>query len=274
MTTTNRRLLKTSLLLFACFSVLAVMVVVSGMRAVREAHCDLQSLDRLAAIGIALEAYQEANGCYPPAYLVGKDGKPAHSWRVLLLPYLEYDDLYERYDFDEPWNGPHNRLLVNEIPLEYCSPLVTPEEYESPFEDSKSATTPYLAIVGPDTAWPGAAPLKPADIQHRPNTVIRLLEAANSNVNWMEPRDITYKQALAGITSGGKPRIKSYHAGHIPALLLSHEVVMLPINIPRDIFRAMLTVTGPDTLERPLDASGFDIRSLPTKSEREKKTGK
>ena len=194
-----------------------------------------------------------------------------------MLPYLEYDDLYERYDFDEPWNGPHNRLLANEIPLEYCSPLVTADEYDSPFDDSpQHAVTPYLAIVGPGTAWPGAKPLTTEDIQHAPNTVIQLIEAANSNVNWMEPRDITYNQAQAGLIGKvkGKARIQSYHEGHIPALLLSAEVIMLPLNISTDIFRAMLTVTGPNTLERPLDAAGFDIRRLPTKSEREKKKGK
>jgi hypothetical protein len=269
--TTNWRLVKTSLLLLACVGVLAGMVIMSNLRAVREAHFDLQSLDRLAAIGLALESYHQAQGAYPPAFVPGKDGKPAHSWRVLLLPYLEYDDLYERYDFDEPWNGPHNRLLANEIPLEYCSPLVTSDEYDSPFDENpQHAATPYLAVVGPETAWPGVKPLKTEDIQHRPNTVIQLIEAANSNVNWMEPRDITYKQAQAGITLKGKSRIKSYHAGHIPVLLLSAEVVMLPLDISPDIFRAMLTVTGPNTLERPLDASGFDIRSLPTKSEKKK----
>jgi hypothetical protein len=272
--TTNWRLLKTSLLLLACGGVLAVMIVVSHLRVVREANWDLESLKRLAAIGLALESYHQANDCYPPAYLLDKDGKPAHSWRVLLLPYLEYEDLYQRYDFEEPWNGPHNRLLASEIPLEYCSPLITPEEYDSPFEDTQNASTPYLAIVGPETAWPGAKPLKTEDIQHRGDTVIRLIEAANSNVNWMEPRDITYKQASAGITSGGKPRIKSYHAGHLPVLLLSSEVVMLPLNMSRDIFRAMLTVTGPDTLERPTDANGFEIRPLPKTPAKESKKGK
>jgi hypothetical protein len=273
--TTKWPLLKTSLLLLACAGVLAGMVVMSNMRSFREAHFDLQSLDRLDAIRVALESYHQANGCYPPAYVPGKDGKPAHSWRVLLLPYLEYDDLYERYDFDEPWNGPHNRLLANEIPLEYCAPQVTPDEYDSPFDDNpQHATTPYLAIVGPETAWPGAKPLKTEDIKHLPNTVIQLIEAANSNVNWMEPRDITYKQAQAGLTPKGKSRIKSFHAGHLPALLLSEEVVMLPLDISSDIFRAMLTVTGPNTLERPLDSRGFDIRKLPTKADREKKKAK
>jgi hypothetical protein len=273
--TTNWRVLRTSLLLLACVGVLAGMVIMSNLHTVRESHRDLQSLDRLAAIGLALQSYHQAQGAYPPAYLLGKDGKPAHSWRVLLLPYLEYDDLYERYDFNEPWNGPHNRLLANEIPLEYCSPLVTADEYDSPFDDSpQHAVTPYLAIVGPGTAWPGAKPLTTEDIQHAPNTVIQLIEAANSNVNWMEPRDITYKQAQAGLIVKGKARIQSCHEGHIPALLLSAEVIMLPLNISTDIFRAMLTVSGPNTLERPLDAAGFDIRSVPAKSEREKKKGK
>ena len=35
-----------------------------------------------------------------------------HSWRVLLLPYLDRSDLYKAYDFTEPWDGPNNRKLL------------------------------------------------------------------------------------------------------------------------------------------------------------------
>ena len=34
-----------------------------------------------------------------------------HSWRVLILPYFCMGDIYNQYNFNEPWNGPKNRLL-------------------------------------------------------------------------------------------------------------------------------------------------------------------
>ena len=39
---------------------------------------------------------------WPPAYLADRDGKPMHSWRVLILPFLEQQELYRAYHFDEP----------------------------------------------------------------------------------------------------------------------------------------------------------------------------
>ena len=60
----------------------------------------------------ALQAYHQANGCFPPAYIADKNGKPMHSWRVLILPYLDYDDLYKAYDFSEPWDGPKNKTAA------------------------------------------------------------------------------------------------------------------------------------------------------------------
>src|SRR5690349_7919540 len=43
-------------------------------------------------IGLALQAYHEKNQCFPPAYTLGPDGERWHSWRVLLLPYLDQND--------------------------------------------------------------------------------------------------------------------------------------------------------------------------------------
>ncbi len=44
----------------------------------------------------------------------GKSGKVPYSWRVAILPYLEQQALYNAYNFDEPWDGPNNRKLIDE----------------------------------------------------------------------------------------------------------------------------------------------------------------
>ena len=41
-----------------------------------------------------------------------ESGKPMHSWRVLILPFLDAEPLYKQYDFSEPWDGPKNSLLL------------------------------------------------------------------------------------------------------------------------------------------------------------------
>jgi hypothetical protein len=56
----------------------------------------------LKQIGLALNSYHDQYHCFPPAYVAGADGKPMHSWRVLLLPFFEdptLGKLYQQYDF-------------------------------------------------------------------------------------------------------------------------------------------------------------------------------
>ena len=57
--------------------------------------------------------YEAQHGCFPPAYSVDKDGRPLHSWRVLLLPYLDEEELYKQLRLDEPWDSPHNKAVFD-----------------------------------------------------------------------------------------------------------------------------------------------------------------
>ena len=43
-------------------------------------------------------------------------GKPGLSWRVAILPYLEQDTLYKQFKLDEPWDSPHNKKLIRQMP--------------------------------------------------------------------------------------------------------------------------------------------------------------
>ena len=68
-------------------------------------------------IALGLYSYNVAhNGDWPPAVICDEKGKPMHSWRVLVLPYLDAQDTYDQYDFSEPWNGPNNSKLHDKMP--------------------------------------------------------------------------------------------------------------------------------------------------------------
>ena len=66
--------------------------------------------------------YNGTYGRLPPAVVYGEDGKPLHSWRVLLLPFIEQQALYEEFRLDEPWDSPHNIALLPRMPLTYAPP--------------------------------------------------------------------------------------------------------------------------------------------------------
>jgi len=130
---------------------------------------------------LAVVNYESANGHFPPAYIVGPDGKPWHSWRILILPYIEHDDLFKQYRFDEPWDGPHNRTLADRMPKIY--------RFHNRTEPGQT-TTNYLAVVGANTIWPGAEGRKLEDVTDGTANTVLIAENRGLGVNWMEPRGL------------------------------------------------------------------------------------
>src|SRR5262245_18722891 len=90
----------------AVLIVLLAMLVLPGTGRVHSGRRS-QCLSQMRNVSFALQTYATNNeGRLPPAYIADEHGKPMHSWRVLLLPYLEQQALSDKYRFDEPWNGP------------------------------------------------------------------------------------------------------------------------------------------------------------------------
>lgn len=74
---------------------------------------------KLAEVGKAMEDYYDKHKCYPPAGLVkdSKDGLPDQlNWRVGLLPFLGEQELYEKFDFNKPWDSAENLEVAKAIP--------------------------------------------------------------------------------------------------------------------------------------------------------------
>ena len=153
--------------------------------------------NHLRQIALALHDYHQVYGCLPPAHVDGPGGKPMHSWRVLILPFLHYEKLYQQYDFAEPWNGPKNSLLAKRIPHEYRCPAA---------QEANSWATSYVAVVGPATAWPGSKCVRFQDIKDGTSDTILLVEVADATIPWMEPRDMRFERRHCRSEYGPAPR--------------------------------------------------------------------
>lgn len=116
-----------------------------GRNAVNVASRLAQSRNNLKQIGLALHNFHDTHGRFPPAVVYGPDGKPWHSWRVLLLPFVDQAPLYDQYRFSEPWNSEHNSSLLEKMPSVYRDPIYgNPEDF----------FTHYAAVTGKGTAFP------------------------------------------------------------------------------------------------------------------------
>jgi hypothetical protein len=197
----------------------------------------------LKQIGLALQMYHDTYNSFPPAYIADENGRPMHSWRVLLLPFLEQQNLYDLYRFDEPWDGPNNRLLVGSD---------TPEVYRCPSDaDAADSATSYLAVVGPETIWPGAKAVSVADVKDGTSNTLIVVESHNSGIHWMEPRDLSTLQMPLSVNALHGQGLCSCHGakesgrGSMAQFLRADgSVGSLENDTPPATLRALLTIAG------------------------------
>lgn len=196
--------------------------------------------DNLKRISAAFEAYRAEHGAYPPAYIADKNGVPMHSWRVLLLEYLDEHELASQYDMNEPWNGPNNMLLARQMPAVYGCPADHALEYNE---------TSYVVATGVGTAFQGDKAMDPSKIRDGMANTLLVVEMADSSINWMQPRDYD------GDAEGWRINVSEHGLGSLHkdggmhALLADGTVVHLSDNVPTDQLRAMATVDGGEKVD-------------------------
>ncbi|MEX2119490.1 MAG: DUF1559 domain-containing protein [Pirellulales bacterium] len=179
------------LVLGVCFFLCAGGLVVFFRNLARMAQAQMEAAEcstQMQRIVLALDAYHGDFSVYPPAIVKDAQGRPAHTWRVLLLPYLDKpeQDLHAEYRFDEAWDGPNNRRLAERMPLVYGCPC-DPGQLDS--------QTSYLAVIDPATGLISAPPANTTNrppVKGKPAAPLLLVEVCESGINWLEPKDIAY----------------------------------------------------------------------------------
>jgi len=216
---------------------------VQTMRVVQQRSTCKRNLQR---IGDALLRYHEDHGAFPPAFVADANGKPMHSWRVLILPYLNEEGLYQQYDFNQPWNSTKNSRLAQRMPDVYAC--------DADPEAKACGETNYMVVVGRYTMFPGAPSRRWADLIDDPETTILVAETPVAGTTWLEPRDLTASRMQFVVNSGYEREIGSYHAGGVNLLMADMTVHFIRDNTPTDFVEGMITIDGgekiaPDVLD-------------------------
>jgi prepilin-type processing-associated H-X9-DG protein len=142
-----------------------------------------QCVNNLKQIALAMHNYHSVHHSFPPAYTVDKAGKPLLSWRVLILPYLEQNALYKEFHLDEPWDSPHNKPLIERMPVTYRCPVMSSKRADA-------GKTTYLTPRGKSTIFPGPEGVKLQKITDGTSNTIFVVDASNERaVVWTKPDD-------------------------------------------------------------------------------------
>ena len=99
-----------------------VALLLPAVQSAREAARRAQCTNNLKQIALAMHKYHDANNSFPKPAITDKDGKPVLSWRVAILPYIEQAELHNKFKLDQPWDSPHNKALLQEMPTTYLCP--------------------------------------------------------------------------------------------------------------------------------------------------------
>jgi len=162
-------LLRSCLLAIALAFVLltTLLIYFKGAKYARCSAARVSCISNGKAIYFGINLYIEKYGQHPPQVVIGPEGKPWHSWRVLLLEFLD-PALYQQYSFTEPWDGPKNSRLLPLIPSYYRCPLdLRPNTFFTSYVATQNAKANFKE------AWPW-----------------NIIESRN-NVLWMAPCDGT-----------------------------------------------------------------------------------
>jgi len=229
-----------------CIGSFLIALLLPAVQAAREAARQATCRNNLREIGLALHQYHDVYGCLPPASLPDANGNPAHSWRVLLLPYLQQEELYNRYDFDEPWNGPNNSLLAAEMP-----PV-----FRCPSEGSTvgAFNTSYVGVVGPGMVFDPTRVVRFANILDGTSHTIAVVESSGADgagVHWMSPHDPTLDQLNPNINGMPGPAIASDHVHKAHVLMADGSVHSFNDSMDSQALHELMTTAGRETTPLP-----------------------
>lgn len=190
---------------------------VLGKDSVNAAQSLTKSRNNLKQIGIALHNFHDVYGRFPPAVVYGPDGKPWHSWRILILPYLDAGGTtgYNEYKFDEPWDGPNNKKLLQNVPDVYRDPI---------YGSADNNYTHYAAITGKGTAFPiegvkmdannPTSPLANISTGRGASRISRILDGTSNTlligsvspereIPWTKPEDVSFNDKFPTLGQKG-----------------------------------------------------------------------
>jgi type II secretory pathway pseudopilin PulG len=211
---------------------LLIALLLPNVRSAREAARRSQCSGHLTMIAVALHNYESDYGCLPPAHTVDATGKPLHSWRTLILPYLEQAALYAKIDLSKPWDDPANQAARD-------AKIAT---YQCPSADLPAGHTTYLAVVSPGSCLQPARPRPLAEITDGHNSTLIVLDVnAEHAVHWMSPADAGESLALSFAAAG-----QTSHPGGTQGLFVDGTVRFLSQSTKLPTLRTLISIAGDD----------------------------
>lgn len=201
----------------------------------------------LGNIGFGIDGYRWKYNSFPPGYVADPGGRPLHSWRVLLLPFMERSEEYALYCFEEPWDSPRNRVVARAVA--FRSPFRCPAAVLK--DPTPSECTDYVGVFGPNTIFQGPRPTRPEEVLDGLEATILAVETLAAHIVWSEPRDFDVREMSFKVNDVLPQAIRSRHAGGAHVLCADGSVKFLANATDPAVIKAMTTIAGHEGVRLP-----------------------
>jgi len=221
--------------LYSTIGLIAVLLalLLPAVQMAREAARRSQCVNNLKQIALAMHEYESVYRVLPPALTLDPEGKPLLSWRVLLLPYLDQAALYEQFKLDEPWDGPHNKLLLAKMPKVFECP-------SWPKRGPENST--YQVLIGPGTLFEKAEGIAVNEVRDGMSNTLMVLDT-KAPIPWTQPSGLVFtpNKPIEGLGSN--------HTGGFNAVFGDGSVRFIKNSIVPGTLEALATRNGREVLD-------------------------
>lgn len=215
-------------------------VVLPAVAKARGAAQRAHSVNNLKQLALAMHVYADVHKAFPPAVLLGPDGKTPHSWRVAILPFIEQEKLYREYNLNEPWDSENNKKVLAKMPALFKHPAT----HEAGGGSTNSA---YYILTNEKGIFSAEAKKQGtgfAEIRDGTSTTLLMVEARR-DIPWTKPEDIPIDSPEVA------PKLGGFSPDGFNAALADGSVRMMPANFSARQLWEFMTRSGGEAVELP-----------------------
>lgn len=147
--------------LLVVIAIIGILVglLLPAVQAAREAARKIQCFNNLKQISLAMHNYESAHrsfplgcvGCRPQSYPAPDFVYLRNSWNALILPQLEQGNVYDQFDFGQPYSTEVNRTAGSAVLPVFLCPSTSTTERRGQTSGDVNANGQWDA--GDDLAW-------------------------------------------------------------------------------------------------------------------------